>query len=732
MPMTRTREGRPLRITAILLILTALALILALLLTRAADGSVLDEALLSARFAVEKGDFSPARRELLRASRHALSSAHWREILRLAAALIPPEAEPSDYRLFAVLAGRAAAALPGNEDLTAYMVWGVLRTGRTSRALGYAEALRSPRWSSLRAEVRLAALSEEDSRRLQSLSGGNILAMDGEYLEYAASLTESAELSVNAALLYMLRGESGRASALAEEVMAGNRRWYDPETPVRRGIPGALGRIAYDAGDFRTAASWIQSAVDDARRRRGVNWRDLQLLGDIYWEMYTLQGRSAHREAAADAWYGAKLIALPSEVNPSPPEDSWKILINLASAEAASNSSRRADELLTEALTRFPERSEVKAAWARANMHRNPAMARRMVVNPAQAPGTPPAAQPPRQPTRQAPGASQAAQTAVLGIAALQINPEALTPRRYSARLWELFQIAVQTPPVISPADARIIAAALLEYLASIEDYASVDAAAARYLRAYPRDHWVLAWRLAADSSLGTALINLIAENPETESSYSAFRSLVRNTRSPRGLHDAALFAAAAADELKQLARTIPESPLSGPAPSPSPGSAPALRPMPGSASSSAPSPASSAAIYADAAILSSPAVRAHPSRERIALLEKNRAALAKITRELGSPRSTGSAARAAAKAAILTRIDTLYSNALEDLALAAGASDEIPPKDRAALLYLQARILSDTGRREDAALLAARALDIDPFNMRARELLITGAGDSP
>lgn len=697
MPMIRTGGGRPLRITAILLIVMALALILALLLTRAADGSVLDEALLSARFAVEKGDFSPARRELLRASRHALSAAHWREILRLAAALIPAEAEPSDYRLFAVLAGRAAAALPGNEDLAAYMVWGVLRTGRTPRALRYAETLRSPRWSSLRAEVRLAALSEEDSERLRSLSGGNILGMDGEYLEYAASLTESAELSVNAALLYMLRGESARASALAQEVMAGNRRWYDPETFVRRGIPGALGRIAYDAGDFRTAVSWIQSAVDDARRRRGVNWRDLQLLGDIHWEMYILQGRSAHRDAAADAWYGAKSIALPSEVTPSPPEDSWKILINLASAEAASNSSRRANELLTEALTRFPERSEVKAAWARANMHRNPAMARRIVVNPETA-------------GAQTSGAPPASQTAVLDMAALQINPEALTPRRYSARLWDIFRIAVQTPPAINPADARIIAAALLEYLASIEDYASVDAAAARYLRAYPRDHWVIAWRLAADSSLGTALINLIAENPETESSYSAFRSLVRSTRSPRGLHDAALFAAAAADELKQLARTIPESP--SPAPSSALGSAP------------------SAGIYADAAVLSSPAVNAHPSRERIALLEKNRGDLVKITRELRSPRRAGSAARASAKAGILTRIDTLYSNALEDLALAAGASDEIPPKDRAALLYLQARILSDTGRREDAAALAAQALDIDPFNMRARELL--GPGASP
>ena len=692
--MIRTGGGRPLRITAILLIVMALALILALLLTRAADGSVLDEALLSARFAVEKGDFSPARRELLRASRHALSAAHWREILRLAAALIPAEAEPSDYRLFAVLAGRAAAALPGNEDLAAYMVWGVLRTGRPPRALRYAETLRSPRWSSLRAEVRLASLSEEDSERLRSLSGGNILGMDGEYLEYAASLTESAELSVNAALLYMLRGESGRASALAQEVMAGNRRWYDPETFVRRGIPGALGRIAYDAGDFRTAVSWIQSAVDDARRRRGVNWRDLQLLGDIYWEMYALQGRSAHLDAAADAWYGAKSIALPSEVTPSPPEDSWKILINLASAEAASNSSRRAHELLTEALTRFPERSEVKAAWARANMYRNPAMARRIVVNPETS------------------GAPPAAQTAVLDMAALQINPEALTPRRYSARLWDIFRIAVQTPPGINPADARIIAAALLEYLASIEDYASVDAAAARYLRAYPRDHWVLAWRLAADSSLGTALINLIAENPETESSYSAFRNLARSTRSPRGLHDAALFAAAAADELKQLARTIPEIPSPGPAP--------------GSALGSAPS----AGIYADAAVLSSPAVNAHPSRERIALLEKNRGDLVKITRELRSPRSAGSAARASAKAGILTQIDTLYSNALEDLALAAGASDEIPPKDRAALLYLQARILSDTGRREDAAALAAQALDIDPFNMRARELL--GPGASP
>ena len=697
MPMTRTGGGRPLRITAILLIVMALALILALLLTRAADGSVLDEALLSARFAVEKGDFSPARRELLRASRHALSAAHWREILRLAAALIPAEAEPSDYRLFAVLAGRAAAALPGNEDLAAYMVWGVLRTGRTPRALRYAETLRSSRWSSLRAEVRLAALSEEDSERLRSLSNGNILGMDGEYLEYAASLTESAELSVNAALLYMLRGESARASALAREVMAGNRRWYDPETFVRRGIPGALGRIAYDAGDFRTAASWIQSAVDDARRRRGVNWRDLQLLGDIHWEMYILQGRSAHRDAAADAWYGAKSIALPSEVTPSPPEDSWKILINLASAEAASNSSRRAHELLTEALTRFPERSEVKAAWARANMHRNPAMARRIVVNPETS-------------GAQTAGAPQASPNAVLDMAALQINPEALTPRRYSARLWDIFRIAVQTPPAINPADARIIAAALLEYLASIEDYASVDAAAARYLRAYPRDHWVLAWRLAADSSLGTALINLIAENPETESSYSAFRSLVRSTRSPRGLHDAALFAAAAADELKQLARTIPESP--SPAPSSALGSAPSV------------------GIYADAAVLSSPAVNAHPSRERIALLEKNRGDLVKITRELRSPRSAGSAARASAKAGILTRIDTLYSNALEDLALAAGASDEIPPKDRAALLYLQARILSDTGRREDAAALAAQALDIDPFNMRARELL--GPGASP
>lgn len=704
MPMTRTGGGRPLRITAILLIVMALALILALLLTRAADGSVLDEALLAARFAVEKGDFSPARRELLRASRHALSAAHWREILRLAAALIPAEAEPSDYRLFAVLAGRAAAALPGNEDLAAYMVWGVLRTGRTPRALRYAETLRSSRWSSLRAEVRLAALSEEDSERLRSLSNGNILGMDGEYLEYAASLTESAELSVNSALLYMLRGESARASALAREVMAGNRRWYDPETFVRRGIPGALGRIAYDAGDFRTAASWIQSAVDDARRRRGVNWRDLQLLGDIHWEMYILQGRSAQRDAAADAWYGAKSIALPSEVTPSPPEDSWKILINLASAEAASNSSRRAHELLTEALTRFPERSEVKAAWARANMHRNPAMARRIVVNPETSGAA--------QTSQTSSGAPQAARTAVLDMAALQINPEALTPRRYSARLWDIFRIAVQTPPAINPADARIIAAALLEYLASIEDYASVDAAAARYLRAYPRDHWVLAWRLAADSSLGTALINLIAENPETESSYSAFRSLVRSTRSPRGLHDAALFAAAAADELKQLARTIPESPSPGPAPSSALGSAP------------------SAGIYADAAVLSSPSVNAHPSRERIALLEKNRGDLVKITRELRSPRRAGSAARASAKAGILTRIDTLYSNALEDLALAAGASDEIPPKDRAALLYLQARILSDTGRREDAAALAAQALDIDPFNMRARELL--GAGASP
>ena len=719
--MIKTGGGRPLRITAILLILAALAFSLILILVKSAEGDALEEALLSARFAVDKGDFAPARRALLRASRHALSAAHWSEILGLGAALIPEEAEPSDYRLFAALAGRASAALPGNEDLAAYLVWAMLRTGRTRAAVRYAPVLRSPRWSRLRAEVRLAGLSDEDLERLGNLSGDKILGMDGEFMEYAASLTESAELSVDAALLYMLRGELERASALAAEVMAGNRRWYDPDASARRGIPGALGRIAYDAGDLLTAAAWIQSAVDDAQRRRSVSWRDLQLLGDIYWEMYTLQGRPDYRDAAADSWYLARSVALPSEITSSPPPDSWKILINLASAEAASGSSRRAETLLREALSRFPRRGEVKAAWARANMHRDPAMARRIVLGAQDA---------------DTPDAPETAQEAVLGIAALQINPEALTPRRYSARLWDLFRIAVERPPAVNEADARIIAAALLEYLASIEDYAAVDTAVERYLRAYPQDYWVLAWRLAADASRGTAHINLIAPNQEAESPYSAFRTLAQSTRSPRGLHDAALFASAAAEELGQLLQTIPGSPAGTPA---------ALR---------------DAELYADAAILLSPSANGPYADERIAALQENREDLAGIIKEMRSTRKGGSSARASAKAAILLRIDSLYSNALEDLALAGSILDKsmdqqarvtdpaapgtapatgtpaspvtdpaapITPKDKALLLYLQARILLDLGRSEQAAELAAEALAADPFNMRARELLNTG-----
>ena len=722
--MIKTVGRRPLRITAILLILAALAFSLILVLIESAEGNALEEALLSARFAVDKGDFSPARRALLRASRHALSAAHWSQILRLAASMIPAEAKPSDYRLFAALAGRASAALPGNEDLAAYLVWAMLRTGRTRAAVRYTPVLRSPRWSRLRSEVRLAGLSDEHLERLGNLSGDEILGMDGEFMEYAASLTESAELSVNAALLYMLRGELGRASALAAEVMVGNRQWYDPDASVRRGIPGALGRIAYDAGDLLTAAAWIQSAVDDARRRRSVNWRDLQLLGDIYWEMYTLQGRPDYRDAAADAWYGARSIALPSEITFSPPSDSWKVLINLASAEAASGSSRRAENLLREALSRFPRRGEVKAAWARANMHRDPAMARRMVMS---------------SPNSDTPDTPETSQEAVLGIAALQINPEALTPRRYSARLWNLFRIAVEKPPTVNKADARIIAAALLEYLASIEDYAAVDTAVERYLRAYPRDHWVLAWRLAADASRGTAHINLIAENQKTESPYSVFRTLVQSTRSPRGLHDAALFASAAAEELNRLLQTIPGSPA---------GNLSAAR---------------DASLYADAAILSSPSAGGLGADGRIAALQENREDLAGIIKEMRSTRRGGSTARASAKTAILVRIDSLYSNALEDLALAGRILDEsmdqqapagaagigttasrtaalpgtgsaeaalITPKDKAVLLYLQARILLDLGRGEEAAELAAEALAADPFNIGARELL--NAGTAP
>jgi len=677
--MTKGSGKRLHLLLIILLISAALAILTALFFLRSPDGDNFDELISSAELALQNDSNFEFSRELLRASRRAVSSADWMKLLSLAAESIPADARPPDYRLFTVLAGRAASTLIGNEDFLAYWVWGLLRGGNLSKASRYAQSLSGGKWSSVAAEIRLKTLPRHTDDRVKRFISGDYDSSDPELFARVALLTESAELSYDAALLYMLGGNPEKAYDMALILMAEGsdvRRWSDRSLPIRKNVYTALAEIALDAGYRDSAISWLSLRLEDSRRRRIVSWRNLELLGDLYWEIYSAQAKTEYRDLAREAWNEA--LRLVSSDNGNLEDDSWRLWINLSTLEEMAGNVRRSKEILDEALSRFPDRSEVKAAWARQHFNSEPALARRLI--------------------RQSAGTGE---DPILGITAIAIDPEIVSSRLYAARLWELFGMVTSGEHTVHETDARVVAAFLLEFMGLRRNYSSIDIAVERYLKARPHETWILAWRFAADAARKAELINLIAPKQEEPNPYEIFRGAAQSQNSWRLLHDSALFAILASAELDEKARMYPDA-----------------------AGSEFPKLFEAAALDILERDIDAGRIAAKTLVNRIELVKKNRDDLVKSQRGLHAYGRKGINMQAHAGAALRQKADTLAQNALEDLILAEKTAQDLSDVDRSALLYLRAVALERIGENIESRDMAEEAIALDPDNIRARDFL--------
>jgi len=677
MSMIEGGGSRLLKLLAILLILLVFAIAGSLFLLRSSGEDNFNELVSSAELELQNDSKFEFSRKLLRASRRAATPADWKQVLSLAARSIPVDAQPSDYRLFTVLAGRAASAETGNEDFPAYWLWGLLRGGNLSRVSKYVHLLSGGKWSSLAAEIRLETLPRGSDDRIRRFIGGDYNSSDPELFARVALLTESAELSFDAALLYMLSGKPERAYDIALTLMdeeSGARRWSDENLPIRRNVYTALAEIALDAGYRDSAISWLSLRIEDTRRRRVISWRNLGLLGDIYWEAYSIQANTEYQDLAREAW--SEALELVSADNGSLDDDSWRVWINLSVLEEMVGNLRRSEEILNEALNRFPDRSEVKAAWARRHFNSEPALARRLI----------------RESVETDP---------ILGITAIAIDPKIISPRLYATRLWELFEIVTSGESRVHGTDARIITTFLLEFMSLRKNFSSIDIAVERYMRARPHETWILAWRLAADAVRGVALIDLIAPRQDAANSYERLRKAARLQNSWRLLHDSALFAILASTRLYEIAKMYPDPTNNGYT-----------------------ELFEAVALDALERDIESGRIADEILVDRIELLKVNRNDLAKKQEDLHAYGRRGISMQAQASAALVQKADELLQNALEDLVLVEKIAKDLSNEDRSALLYLRAIALKKIGQDIESRDMVEEAIVLNPDNTRAMEFL--------
>ncbi len=676
--MTNARAGRGLAILSAILTVAALGVAITLFLLRSLVSRRFSDAILSARFALDEQQNARVQRELLRASRSALSAEQWREILQLSLTMVSENPEESNFRFFRILSGRAAAAIPGREDFLAYWTWALMRSGKSSQALKNIERLNSDKWIPIKAELRLKSQYGDEASALDELTERLLENPDPEFFAKAAMEAESAELSFDAALLYMLNGRPVKALEQSRIVAEGKRRWASPETPLRRGVAAANARIAHDAGSPNEAIEWLSAHVNETERRRAVSWENLQYLGDLAWERHALEHRSSDIQLARESWTKGKDIVLDSNAT-APADGSWRLWLNLAVLEKTEGKNRNSDAILDEALRLFPEENEVKVAWATSNFQREPAISRRLV----------------RQ-------ASDKELNPVLGIAALMLDPDALSPRLYESRLWELFESisSVENKRLHSP-HSHEIASFVLDYLSSRKSFDSVDVAVDRYRKTYPDESWILSWRLAVDAVRGFPVVNLLSSREGRVSSYEEFRLWALSRKSWRSLHDCALYAYHAASEMKRFARNYD-----------------------GNETSVSQSDVQNAlvALLSESSVYST--IAASPIRDRINRIIELNPQTERFTRALRQNSKKGLNTRSIMRSALLQESGRLLENSLDDLILARRIlGSQASNEDISELLFLEALFYQALDDSSNAQNLANQALELNPNNTRARAL---------
>ncbi len=664
----------PILIVVLILLTQSLTAYL-LLFRRTADDRKFDETMQAVEAAVLENRNLRAGWEMLQASRHAVTVMQWKQLLRSAALQLPEDAQYKNYRLLERLAYRAKNVLPDNQDVTAFLVWTQLRSGRIKKAEKTAVNLSGNVWPTLLAELKILAYLDEEDLEMEDFYRRIESDLNAEFLEEVAEITQSAVLTVDAALARMRDGETDRALELAKESISGNRWWKNLEFPFHHNLYSALGRLAYDARDTESAVTWLNTGIQDGRSRRMVYWKDLQFLGDIYWKQYRLQGRSDYRNQARKLWYEALRIVYP-DLTASIPENSWKLWINLSILESTEGNNRQSEVLLRDALTIFPDQSEVKSAWAVKNADDNPGLASRLLRSD------------PNQPTDY-----------VSAIAALKVDPTSLPPHLYEAGLWELFNEITIEKSTVQPVDIRTLTTFLLEYLSIRKDFSSIDIVVDRYRKYFPDETWILSWRLASDASRYTAIIDLIPAQAGELAVYNEFREFVRREKSWRGLHDTALYALMASQELISIADGFIEKPTH--------------------IDRSLHDPLLIYSLRNEFRTLGKDNL---PLEDRVQALIQARSDTEKLVKSIGAGGRKGREYRSIGKATLIEEIDSLYLNSLDDLQMALSIP-MIAADKKVRLYYLQAFVFRYLGQFDKMKGVIEAALAIDPANPKLQEL---------
>ena len=683
--MENIKDSRLLTILAVILLFVLSLSSVFILLIHPEANTDFNESIITADYALKENNFLQMKKALLKASGRAVSSDQWKQILSIAAESTKNNSDISGYKLFTVLAGRASSAIPGNSDFKAFWIWGLLRSGDSTNAGEHLNILRDDKWSSLRAEVRLQLLpgQKEDqnySDYLKAMDDKN----DPEFFSTVSYLTESAELTSDAAYLYMLYANPIKAYELAELVMNNRRRWADKNTVFRFNVPLAMAEIAYDTGNIDSAVKWLEMDTADALRRRTENWEQLKFLGDLYWKKYSNTQNPEYLDMALFNWNYALGILNNGFSENSLPDNSWKIFINIAAGFKSSGRFNQSAEIMDKALSLYPECGEVVSAWARMNYKNEPALSRQILNNFKSVKPVP-----------------------IIEITRIILSDKNKSPRIYESELWNILSIVIDNPETVEKSDRKIIVSYILNYLVSRRNFNSIDVAIDRYTKKFPDEKWIYSWRLAADASRGYSILDIIP----SDSPYLQFRNVAYSTGNWKALHDSALFAYLASRDLKQEIsrfKTISASNKES--------------------DSSYLEPALLHIVSEYAELLS---IAKTPLGDRINILLKNNSEYSKEIKILSSTGKRGQDARRNASASLVNYSDTMLNYAEKDITKSLeiienlyGTNDKI----KSELLYLKALILLEInpeGNADKVSEIAETAIRLDPENTRALELQV-------
>ncbi|HUX13743.1 MAG TPA: hypothetical protein VMW87_11995, partial [Spirochaetia bacterium] len=236
------------------LVWTVAALLAALLVLKIVQQNVhagaFNSALRSSESRLSAGDMTGAQTALTIAAKNAQTVSEWLSVLKRVRSLAEDSGDKErGYQTLDSFALRATSAFPGNQSLWAVAVWAELLAGRTADAAEHASRyLTSENFDSLRIEALFRAGKQPTDKQATSsevkLFTSVPTSQDPSVYRRAGDLTEDRRFYVDMALL-----QSAHSVTTALKSFDSYR--------IARMVPAAAALLAYDAGDFESARSFI-------------------------------------------------------------------------------------------------------------------------------------------------------------------------------------------------------------------------------------------------------------------------------------------------------------------------------------------------------------------------------------------------------------------------------------------------------------------------------------------